>query len=116
MLAQLLVAEGFDVVTEGAKSLASQVVDRVADSESDIVVISVLPPTSTARQPAALETTSQPLSRSSHRRRLLDRFRQQGWTAIARERSRKQSGDNTRRSVSLVRTMAAQRNLSAKTA
>ncbi len=44
MLAQLLVAEGFDVVTEGAKSLASQVVDRVADSESDVVVISALPP------------------------------------------------------------------------
>jgi methylmalonyl-CoA mutase cobalamin-binding subunit len=44
MLAQLLVAEGFDVVTEGAKSLASQVVDRVADSESDVVVISAMPP------------------------------------------------------------------------
>jgi predicted PurR-regulated permease PerM/methylmalonyl-CoA mutase cobalamin-binding subunit len=44
MLAQLLVAEGFDVVTEGAKSLASQVVDRVADSESEVVVISAMPP------------------------------------------------------------------------
>ena len=44
MLAQLLVAEGFDVVTESAKSLTSEVVDRVADSESDMVVISILPP------------------------------------------------------------------------
>lgn len=44
MLAQLLVAQGFDVVTEGADSLASQVVDRVADSESDLVVISAMPP------------------------------------------------------------------------
>jgi methylmalonyl-CoA mutase cobalamin-binding subunit len=44
MLAQLLVAEGFDVVTDGADSMASQVVDRVADSESDIVVISAMPP------------------------------------------------------------------------
>src|SRR5829696_2366023 len=41
---QLFVAEGFDVVTEGVRSLANQVVDRVADSESDVVVISVLPP------------------------------------------------------------------------
>jgi predicted PurR-regulated permease PerM len=44
MLAQLLVAEGFDVATEGAKALTNEVVDRVADSESDVVVISVLPP------------------------------------------------------------------------
>ena len=44
MLAQLLVAEGFDVVTEGVKSLTSEVVDRVADSNSDIVVISIVPP------------------------------------------------------------------------
>jgi predicted PurR-regulated permease PerM/methylmalonyl-CoA mutase cobalamin-binding subunit len=44
MLAQLLVAEGFDVATEGAKALTSEVVDRVAESKSDIVVISILPP------------------------------------------------------------------------
>src|SRR3954469_25120896 len=44
MLAQLLVGEGFDVVTEGSKSLASQVVDRVSDSESEVVVISAMPP------------------------------------------------------------------------
>ncbi|HEX5472350.1 MAG TPA: AI-2E family transporter [Lacipirellulaceae bacterium] len=44
MLAQLLVAEGFDVVTERVKSLTSEVVDRVSDSKSDIVVISILPP------------------------------------------------------------------------
>jgi predicted PurR-regulated permease PerM/methylmalonyl-CoA mutase cobalamin-binding subunit len=44
MLAQLLLAEGFDVDMQGAKRLTSEVVDRVADSESDVVVISVLPP------------------------------------------------------------------------
>jgi len=44
MLAQLLIAEGFDVDMQGAKRLTSEVVDRVADSASDIVVISVLPP------------------------------------------------------------------------
>ena len=44
MLAQLLVAEGFDVATEGSKLLTSEVVDRVADSQCDIVVISILPP------------------------------------------------------------------------
>jgi predicted PurR-regulated permease PerM len=44
MLAQLLLAEGFDVDLQGAKRLTSEVVERVADSESDVVVISVLPP------------------------------------------------------------------------
>jgi predicted PurR-regulated permease PerM len=44
MLAQLLLAEGFDVDMQGAKRLTSEVVERVADSESDVVVISVLPP------------------------------------------------------------------------
>jgi predicted PurR-regulated permease PerM/methylmalonyl-CoA mutase cobalamin-binding subunit len=44
MLAQLLLAEGFDVDLQGAKRLTSEVVDRVSDSASDIVVISVLPP------------------------------------------------------------------------
>ena len=44
MLAQLLLAEGFDVDMQGTKRLTSEVVERVADSESDIVVISVLPP------------------------------------------------------------------------
>jgi predicted PurR-regulated permease PerM len=44
MLAQLLLAEGFDVDLQGAKHLTSEVVERVADSESDVVVISVLPP------------------------------------------------------------------------
>src|SRR3954468_11660321 len=44
MLAQLLLADGFDVDMQGAKRLTSEVVERVADSESDVVVISVLPP------------------------------------------------------------------------
>lgn len=44
MLAQLLVAEGFDVATEGANSLISEVVERVADSACDLVVISIVPP------------------------------------------------------------------------
>lgn len=44
MLAQLLAAEGFQVDTGAAESLTSEVIDRVAASESDLVVISVLPP------------------------------------------------------------------------
>jgi predicted PurR-regulated permease PerM len=44
MLVQLLKAEGFEVEAEGAESLTSELVDRVAESASDIVVISILPP------------------------------------------------------------------------
>jgi predicted PurR-regulated permease PerM/methylmalonyl-CoA mutase cobalamin-binding subunit len=44
MLAQLLAAEGFHVETGGAESLTSEVLDRVAASDSDVVVISILPP------------------------------------------------------------------------
>jgi predicted PurR-regulated permease PerM len=44
MLAQLLVAEGFDVATGGIKSLTNEVVEQVADSECDLVIISILPP------------------------------------------------------------------------
>jgi hypothetical protein len=44
MFAQLLMADGFDVATGGINSLTSEVVDRVAESECDIVVISILPP------------------------------------------------------------------------
>jgi predicted PurR-regulated permease PerM len=44
MLAQLLVVEGFSVDIGGADSLTGEMVDRVADSEIDIVVISILPP------------------------------------------------------------------------
>jgi hypothetical protein len=44
MLAQLLITEGFPVLTAGAELLTSEVVDRVAATDADIVVISVLPP------------------------------------------------------------------------
>ena len=44
MLAQLLIAEGFQAEFGAAKSLNSELVDSVAETESDIVVISVLPP------------------------------------------------------------------------
>ncbi len=44
MLAQLLTVAGFQVDAGTAQSLTSERVDRVAESESDIVVISVLPP------------------------------------------------------------------------
>jgi methylmalonyl-CoA mutase cobalamin-binding subunit len=44
MLAQLLTAEGFQVDAGAAESLTSEIIDRVAKSESDLVVISVLPP------------------------------------------------------------------------
>jgi predicted PurR-regulated permease PerM len=46
MLAQLLRAEGFVVETEGSASLTSELVDRVAKTASDLVVISILPPIS----------------------------------------------------------------------
>jgi hypothetical protein len=44
MLAQLLTAEGFEAEAGAAKSLNSELVDSVAGTASDIVVISVLPP------------------------------------------------------------------------
>lgn len=44
MLAQLLVLEGYQASTGAAKSLTSELVDRVADTDSDVVVISALPP------------------------------------------------------------------------
>jgi predicted PurR-regulated permease PerM/methylmalonyl-CoA mutase cobalamin-binding subunit len=44
MLAHLLSADGFHVDSGSTDSLASEVVDRVAASDADIVVISVLPP------------------------------------------------------------------------
>jgi hypothetical protein len=46
MLAQLLATEGFAVETEAAASLTSELVDRVATTASDLVVISILPPIS----------------------------------------------------------------------
>jgi predicted PurR-regulated permease PerM len=46
MLSQLLAAEGFAVETEAAASLTSELVDRVATTASDLVVISILPPIS----------------------------------------------------------------------
>jgi hypothetical protein len=44
MLAQLLVAERFHVDSSPAGALTSEMVDRVAASDSSIVVISILPP------------------------------------------------------------------------
>jgi hypothetical protein len=44
MLAQLLVAEGFDVATESAKATTGELVDRVAESKCELVVISIVPP------------------------------------------------------------------------
>jgi methylmalonyl-CoA mutase cobalamin-binding subunit len=44
MLAHLLSADGFHVDSGSTDALASEVVDRVASSDADIVVISVLPP------------------------------------------------------------------------
>jgi methylmalonyl-CoA mutase cobalamin-binding subunit len=44
MLAQLLTAEGFQVETGAAESLTGEIIDRVAASDSKLVVISVLPP------------------------------------------------------------------------
>jgi hypothetical protein len=44
MLAQLLTAEGFHVDSGSAGALTSETIDRVAASDSDVVVISVLPP------------------------------------------------------------------------
>jgi predicted PurR-regulated permease PerM len=44
MLAQLLMGEGFHVETGGADSLTSEIVERVAKHDIDVVVISILPP------------------------------------------------------------------------
>jgi hypothetical protein len=44
MLLQLLMARGFQVVAGAAGALTSEVVNQVAASDSDIVLISVLPP------------------------------------------------------------------------
>jgi methylmalonyl-CoA mutase cobalamin-binding subunit len=44
MLVQLLAAEGFQAESGAAESLTAELVEQVAESESDIVVISVLPP------------------------------------------------------------------------
>jgi hypothetical protein len=46
MLAQLLAAEGFQAHSGAAESLTGELVEQVAESECDIVVISVLPPIS----------------------------------------------------------------------
>jgi predicted PurR-regulated permease PerM len=44
MLMQLLAAQGFRAEAEAASALTGESVDRVASSESDIAIISVLPP------------------------------------------------------------------------
>jgi methylmalonyl-CoA mutase cobalamin-binding subunit len=116
MLAQLLVAEGFDVVTDGADSLASQVVDRVADSESDIVVISAMPP---------LQPRDSRLLWKRLRSRYPDLPIVVGFWTSSDKKDGLPSPENDVASkvattlaeaVSLVRAMAVQGNLSAKTA
>jgi predicted PurR-regulated permease PerM len=116
MLAQLLVAAGFDVVTEGAKSLASQVVDRVADSQSDVVVISALPP---------LQPRDSRLLWKRLRNRYPDLPIVVGFWTSSQSKDGLPAPENDPGSkvattlseaVSLVRAMAVQRNISAKTA
>ncbi len=116
MLAQLLVAEGFDVVAESYKSLASQIVDRVAESESEVIVISAVPPI-----------------RARDSRLLWKRLRSRYpdlpivfgfWTSLPNKEDLPiADGDRTSKAattlteaVSLVRTLSAQRRLAPKTA
>lgn len=115
MLAQLLVADGFDVATEGAKSLTSEVVDRVAHSKSDIVIISVLPPIE-ARDSRLLW------------KRLRSRYPNLPivvgyWTAQSKESLPSSENDPASKvattlaeAVSITRALAVQLNVSAKTA
>jgi predicted PurR-regulated permease PerM/methylmalonyl-CoA mutase cobalamin-binding subunit len=116
MLAQLLVGEGFDVVTEGVNSLASQVVDRVADSESDVVVISALPP---------LQPRDSRLLWKRLRNRYPDLPIVVGFWTSSQNKDGLPAPDNDPASkvattlseaVTLVRTMALQRKIAAKTA
>jgi hypothetical protein len=116
MLAQLLVAEGFDVATESGKSTTGELVERVAEAKPELVVISVLPPIG---------------SRGSRllSRRLRSRFPDLPivigfWTgAEVKEDLLLPANDPATKvatslseAVSLVRSMAAQRKLAAKTA
>jgi methylmalonyl-CoA mutase cobalamin-binding subunit len=116
MLAQLLIAEGLDVDLQGAKHLTSEVVDRVADSASDIVVISILPPLGDrdsrllwkrlrARYPK-LPIVVGYWTGSEHK----DDLR-----TPADDQSSKVATTLTE-AVAMVRSMAAQRNLAVKTA
>jgi methylmalonyl-CoA mutase cobalamin-binding subunit len=116
MLAQLLVGEGFDVVTEGANSLASQVVDRVADSEIDVVVISALPP---------LQPRDSRLLWKRLRNRYPDLPIVVGFWTSSPNKDALPAPENDSASkvattlseaVALVRTMAVQHKISAKTA
>ncbi len=116
MLAQLLVAEGFDVIAESYKSLASQVVDRVAESKSEVIVISAVPPI-----------------RARDSRLLWKRLRSRYpdlpivfgfWTSLPNKEDLPiADGDRTSKAattlteaVSLVRTLSAQHRLTPKTA
>jgi predicted PurR-regulated permease PerM len=116
MLAQLLVAEGFDVATESGKSTTGELVERVAESKPELVVISVLPPIG-ARNSRLLS------------RRLRSRFPDLPivigfWTGAAvKEDLLLPASDPATKvattlaeAVSLARSMAAQRKLAAKTA
>jgi predicted PurR-regulated permease PerM len=116
MLAQLLAAEGFDVDTEDTKSLTSEVVNRVADMDSEVVVISIVPPIG-PRESRLLW------------KRLRSRFPDLPiivgyWTGSSRKDELPSPEDGSAskvattlsEAVTLVRSVAAQRNLSAKTA
>jgi hypothetical protein len=116
MLAQLLVSEGFDVATEGAKALTSEVVDRVTESESDVVVISILPP---------IRSRDSRLLRKRLRSRYPDLPIVVGFWSGAGDSDGLPVPDNDLRTtlattlaeaVSLVRSIAAERQISAITA
>ena len=113
MLAQLLVAEGFHVDIEAADALTSEVVDRVAEFASDVVVISILPPIA-------------PRDSLLLWKRLRSRFPDLPlvvgfWTSNTGEALIPAEHDQATKiavtlaeAVALVRTMAVQRQLSAK--
>jgi predicted PurR-regulated permease PerM len=116
MLAQLLTIEGFQASAGAAKSLTSELVDRVADTDSDIVVISALPPIA-------------PRDSRLLWRRLRNRYPDLPivvgfWTAGAQKESLAEPVEDAAsrvvttfaEAVSVVRAMGAQVKVSAKTA
>jgi predicted PurR-regulated permease PerM len=116
MLAQLLIAEGFQAEAGAAKSLNSELVDSVAKTESDIVVISVLPPIA-------------PRDSRLLWRRLRSRYPDLPivigfWTAEAQKNTLAEPVEDAAsrvvttfaEAISIVRSMAAQLKTAAKTA
>lgn len=116
MLAQLLLGDGFDVATEGANAMTGELVDRVADSKIELVVISIVPPIG-ARDSRLLW------------KRLRNRFPDLpiivGYWAgpnykddlpVPETNSTSRVATTLAETVALVRTMSAQQKLTAKTA